>query len=77
MTSHHGQQSSHPSTLHSPSPGGHPPTATLATGLFVVTVPVLIILGVILHRRHRAAQLNRWIAHLEKSWKLVPQKPQR
>jgi hypothetical protein len=73
MSSYHQPLPSQPAS----SPGMQQPPATLATGWFVITVPLLLVFGVITHRRHRAAQLKRWILHLEKSWKLISQNPQR
>jgi hypothetical protein len=62
-------------TSASPNPGpqgGQIPSSNVAIGLFVVTLPVLLVLGIVLRRRHRAAQLQRAIAHLERSWKRLP-----
>ncbi len=54
------------------SPGGQTPSTDLVMGLFVVMLPLVLVGGIVLRRRHRAAQLQRCIAHLERSWKRLP-----
>lgn len=65
------------STVQPTSTGVQPPTANLTPGLLVLAVPIVLVLGIVIRRHHRTAQRQRWIAHLEKSWKLIPQNPHR
>ncbi len=65
------------STVQPASTGEQPPTVPLSTGSLIVFVPMMIMLSMVIHRRYGAVQRQRQIAHLEKSWKLIPQNPQR
>lgn len=52
-------------------------TELMVSGMIVITVPVLLVLGVLGRKRYRQVMLQRRICKLERLWQLSMTEPQK